>query len=141
MVAVLASARRMGAISSAPISRRFVAHMIAAGAFHSSMVSAYEAWVLRTTSNPCCRKASVRRFEKYTLLSISKILGRFASALIGRASRSRDDCFHGIPLPPANQGPGSRYFLRRSSTCPKHILGWLLAPHRQLRVRNRRSLE
>ena len=38
--AVFGSARRIGAISRAPISRRFVAQTMAAGVFHSSIVSA-----------------------------------------------------------------------------------------------------
>src|SRR5437016_4104081 len=62
------------AISSAPISRIFVAQRIADGASYSSVVSAKAAWVLETTSNPSRFNASPRRFAKYTLLSMRRTL-------------------------------------------------------------------
>src|SRR5690242_16708015 len=65
--------------SKAFISRRLVAHRIAAGVSHSNMVRAYAACVLCMTSMPSCLSASPRRLAKNTLLSISR---SFAPALL-----------------------------------------------------------
>src|SRR5437016_10607139 len=61
--------------SKAFISRKLVAHKIAAGVFHSSIVNAYADCVLCVTSRPSSFKASVNRLAKKTLLSIKRILG------------------------------------------------------------------
>src|SRR5579863_1687188 len=145
MCAVLGSARRIGAISRAPISRRFVAQRIAIGASYSSIVSAYTACVLGTTSNPSSLSASPSRFAKYTLLSISRIRGRLAGALMAappaRQSRTIDSSRQATsPALPDSAHPG---FRRRPRSFPRHTRAALpaAAAFRRRPVHIHRSLE
>src|SRR5215470_13117969 len=84
IVEFLASARIMRAISKAPISRMLVEQTTAVGGSYSRVVRANAGCVLDETSKPSRFKASVSRLEKYTLVSISKILaGRPARIMSG----------------------------------------------------------
>src|SRR5262249_35720046 len=65
----------IGRISNALISRRLVAHTIAAGGCHSIIVNAYADCVQCITSMPSPASAPLSRLAKKTLLSISRTLG------------------------------------------------------------------
>src|SRR5579883_143182 len=72
--AFFGSAWMILAISRAPISRMLVAQTITDGGLYSSVVSAKAACVAVATSKPSRRRASARRLENSTLLSMTRIL-------------------------------------------------------------------
>src|SRR5208283_4078254 len=132
------------AISSAPISRIFVAHTIAVGLSYSSVVSAKAACVVAVTSNPSRFSVSPSLFANSTLLSISRIFAGLPGSIM-RAPPATALCQLRFPSAPflASARPGSapRSLPRHEIATPPRAANPMAPPASNPpgSVRNRRS--